>query len=157
MSAAAVTAAIVAPALVPAVAAATIVTGHRGPFDTPFQPAAVTAVTETLAARLDHPTAASIDLVARGAVLRYPLATYTSLLAALLIFATGKEVLPIGGFTGTNPSPSLGRLKSLIAQRQLAVILGPLTTDPRMRWAAAHCQAPVPGLPIPLLVCRPAV
>jgi hypothetical protein len=44
-------------------------------------------------------------------------------------------VLPIGGFTGTNPSPTLAHLRALIAQRDLAVIK---------------------GLPIPILVCGPA-
>ncbi|MGH2893189.1 MAG: hypothetical protein ACRDPM_07970, partial [Solirubrobacteraceae bacterium] len=152
----ALTAALAAPLLVPAVAAATIVADHRGPFDTPFQPPAITAVTETLASTLNRPPATLISLEQRGAGLRYPLATYTSLLGAPLIFATGREVLPIGGFTGTNPSPTLDQLKSLVAQRELAVILGPTTTDPRMRWAAAHCQQPVRGLPIPVLVCGAA-
>jgi 4-amino-4-deoxy-L-arabinose transferase-like glycosyltransferase len=152
----ALVAALAAPVLVPAVAAASIVAGHRGPFDTPFQPPAITAVTETLAARLNHPPASLIGLERRGTVLRYPLATYTSLLGAPLIFATGEEVLPIGGFTGTNPSPTLAHLKPFIAHRELAVILGPTTTDPRMRWAADHCQMPVQGLPIPVLVCGPA-
>ncbi len=145
-----------APVLVPAVAAATIVADHRGPFDTPFQPPAITAVTETLAARLNRPPANLVALQQRGLSLRHPLAMYTALIGAPLVFATGEEVLPIGGFTGTNPSPTLAHLKAVIAQRELAVILGPTTTDPRMRWAAAHCQMPVKGLPIPVPVCGPA-
>lgn len=149
----ALAAAFAAPALVPAVAAAAIVTDHRGPFDTPFQPPGITAVTETLASQLNRPPASLIALAQRGATLRYPLATYTSLIGAPLVFATGDEVLPIGGFTGTNPSPTLARLQALIAHGELAVILGPITTDPRMRWAAAHCRMPIQGLPIPVLVC----
>ena len=35
------------------------------------------------------------------------MATQTSVLAASLIFATGQEVLPIGGYTGTIPDPSM--------------------------------------------------
>src|SRR5262249_26240668 len=74
---AALAASLAACGIVPPVAAATTVADHRGPFDTPFQPPAVTAVTETLAAKLNHPPASGVDLVQRGETLRYPLASYT--------------------------------------------------------------------------------
>ena len=101
--------------------------------------------------RASEPSAAAVAAFEQfGQGVRYPLATYTSLLAAPLIYATGQEVLPIGGFQGTNPSPTLSHLQRLIAQGQLHLILGPTDADPRMRWAAAHCRhvAPVAGLPV---------
>jgi 4-amino-4-deoxy-L-arabinose transferase-like glycosyltransferase len=140
-----------AAALVPAVASVSLTADGRGPFDTPFQPPSVTAVTQRFARSAGEPTPAAVAAFEQfGQGVRYPLATYTSLLAAPLIYATGQEVLPIGGFSGTNPSPTLSRLQRLIAQGQLHLILGPTSTDPRMRWAAAHCRhvAPVAGLPV---------
>jgi 4-amino-4-deoxy-L-arabinose transferase-like glycosyltransferase len=154
-----VTAVCLAAALVPIVASASLSAHGRGPFDTPFQPPSVTAVTQSFARSAGQPSASAIATFERfGQGVRYPLATYTSLLAAPLIYATGQEVLPIGGFQGTNPSPTLGRLQRLIAQGQLHLILGPLNTDPRMRWAAAHCQhaAPVAGLPVLYCASVPA-
>lgn len=41
------------------------------------------------------------------------MATQASALAAPFIWASGKEVLPVGGFTGTIPEPSLPALKNL--------------------------------------------
>jgi len=144
-------AALLAAAFVPAVAAASLTSNGRGPFDTPFQPSSVTAVTQQFARSASEPSAAAVAAFEQfGQGVRYPLATYTSLLAAPLIYATGQEVLPIGGFQGTNPSPTLSHLQRLIAQGQLHLILGPTDADPRMRWAAAHCRhvAPVAGLPV---------
>jgi 4-amino-4-deoxy-L-arabinose transferase-like glycosyltransferase len=137
--------------LVPAVAAATLTANGWGPFDTPFQPPSVTAVTQQLARRVSHPSALAVATFQRaGLGARYPLATYTSLLAAPLIFATGQEVLPIGGFAGSSPSPSLSQLRGFVAQGRLHLILGLSGHDPRARWAATHCRSlpPVAGLPV---------
>lgn len=81
------------------------------------------------------------------------------MLAAPLIFATGHEVVPIGGFQGTNPSPSVSRLQRLVAESQVHLILGPDAADPRMRWAAAHCRqvAPVAGFPVVYCGCPTAM
>jgi 4-amino-4-deoxy-L-arabinose transferase-like glycosyltransferase len=147
----ALTAVCLAAALVPVVASASLTSHGSGPFDTPFQSSSVTAVTQQFARSASEPSPAAIAAFEQfGQGARYPLATYTSLLAAPLIYATGQEVLPIGGFQGTNPSPTLNQLQRLIAQGQLHLILGPISSDPRMRWAATHCRhvAPVAGLPV---------
>jgi hypothetical protein len=39
------------------------------------------------------------------------MAVYTSAVAAGFISASGKEILPIGGFTGTIPEPTLAQLE----------------------------------------------
>jgi hypothetical protein len=88
------------------------------------------------------------------------MATQTSALAAPFIWATGKEILPIGGFTGTIPEPSLNALKNLIELNDVRTFIqSPTTTDPRLVWIARHCinvnakkTTPVP-LPVAVYYC----
>jgi 4-amino-4-deoxy-L-arabinose transferase-like glycosyltransferase len=53
----------------------------------------------------------------------YLMATGSWSLAAPYIIATGAEVLPVGGFSGTVPSPTLSRAKRLVAAGQLRYFL----------------------------------
>jgi 4-amino-4-deoxy-L-arabinose transferase-like glycosyltransferase len=137
------TASLAAVVIVPGVASASIAASRLGPFDTPFQPVAVTdgvraffGVTSTTAALIPR-----LEQARNGAP--YLMATQTSALAAPFIFVSGQEVLPIGGFTGTIPEPSLSTIKSMIrAGRFHLVLQSPTTTDPRLVWIAHHC-APV--------------
>ena len=57
-------------------------------------------------------------------------ATQTSAVAADFIYATGYEVLPIGGFTGTIPSPTLGQLQADIRNRRFRTVIAFSTHDP---------------------------
>jgi len=133
-------ASVVAVVLTPTVASATIASDRLGPFDTPFQPVAVTQgvraffdVSATTARLLPN-----LERVRRGA----PdlMATQTSALAAPFIAVSGQEVLPIGGFTGTIPEPTLAMLTSMIhAGRFHLVLQSPSTTDARLVWIAHHC------------------
>jgi 4-amino-4-deoxy-L-arabinose transferase-like glycosyltransferase len=69
-------------------------------------------------------------------------ATDTSLLASLTIYYTGKEILPIGGYAGGIPSPTLQQLRHYIANGSLRVVLIPIkpaSNDPRMIWVQTHC------------------
>jgi 4-amino-4-deoxy-L-arabinose transferase-like glycosyltransferase len=151
----AIGAVVIAGVIAPAGAAIGLATDHRGPFDTPFESPAVSAVTVGLASAANHPSAASISLFERTAgIYPYPLATYTSLVAAPLIYATGQEVLPIGGFRGTNPSPTLARLQQLVRSNELPVILGPPAADARIRWAASYCPTLPAAGPLPILACN---
>ncbi|MDH6111787.1 4-amino-4-deoxy-L-arabinose transferase-like glycosyltransferase [Kitasatospora sp. MAP12-15] len=54
---------------------------------------------------------------------RYLFATTTWTASSPYILATGAEVLPIGGFTGQAPAPTLDRLRSLVAGGQLHYVL----------------------------------
>ena len=147
--------ALVALVAAPAVASGAIVVHRLGPFDTPFQPSGITAVTQTFAGQAQHPSpslVATFERAGRGAA--YPLATYTSLIAAPLIFATGKEVLPIGGFDGMLPSPTLSRLQQLIASGRLHLIASPPTRDPRIRWIRRHCLRLPAAVAFPVSYCR---
>jgi len=144
--------ALVALVLVPAVASVSIASDRLGPFDTPFQPAAVTrgvraffdvtAGTATLLPRLEQVRRGAPDLMA----------TQTSALAAPFIYVSGQEVLPIGGFTGTIPEPTLATLRSMIGAGDFHLVLqSPSTTDARLVWIARHCLAvPQPkGVAVP--------
>jgi hypothetical protein len=71
------------------------------------------------------------------------LATDSSILAAPFILATGKEVLPIGGFQGGIPAPSLAELRRRIAAGEVRGFLVPRTSDdPRVAWIHSHCIPP---------------
>ena len=69
--------------------------------------------------------------------------------------------MPIGGFTGTIPEPTLATLQSLIHTGFVATFLqSPTTTDPRLTWIAHHCMNFTPRaagqhavLPLAVYVC----
>ncbi len=126
--------------VVPAVASVSLVTKRLGPFDTPFESRALDAGTRQLIAT----TLSASRLVAtlERARLGAPdlMATQTSALASPFIYASGQEVVPIGGYTGTIPEPSLAQLKSMIREGDLHLVLQTRTaTDPRLVWVAEHC------------------
>src|ERR1700722_4600393 len=132
--------------LVPSVASATVVSNGLGPFDTPFEPVSVTVVTQMDAHdsldRAAHVVeeASDFDKTSHSRIL---FVTDTSAVAAPYILVSGREVVPIGGFTGANPSPTLTQIKADIASGQvrLAVIpVVPAGTDPRIAWLRNHCR-----------------
>jgi hypothetical protein len=136
----------------PGVASADLVLHHEGALDTPFEPVrlaqgiddtmtAVTRVQTVAALRLEDADDGAPDL----------LATQTSAAAAEFIYATGREVLPIGGFTGTIPSPTLSQLQADVRAHRFRVALVFSTTDPRTAWIATNCLA----LARPTYVCDP--
>ena len=127
------------------VAAVSLVTDGLGPFDTPYQPASVTRVTqvepkETL--RSLRPGLVLLQQV--NGRDRYLSATYTSIIAAPLIILTGQEIEPIGGFTGTIPSPSLGALIHQVRTGQLQTVIAPPVDDARITWVRSHCTVVPP-------------
>jgi 4-amino-4-deoxy-L-arabinose transferase-like glycosyltransferase len=139
----------------PAVASCSLVARGWGPFDTPFEPAATAALTQQATTRALHVTAAAMGpmVAARGSA-RDLAATYTALLAAPFIFQSGQEVLPIGGFTGTIPEPTLNQLRQAIASGALHLVISPPTTDARIAWIAAQCVR-LPGGALPAYYCGP--
>ena len=155
----------VAAVLVPVVASASVVSENLGPFDTPFQSVAKTQFTkaffgaplQTISSlpTLEQAQAGAPDLIA----------TQTSVLAAPFIYATGEEVLPIGGYTGRSPEPSVPRLASDVKAGDFhLVITAAASHDPRVAWVAAHClKVPAPAdaasagvaLPVAIHYCTP--
>ncbi len=149
---------VVAALTVPAVASAAVVTSGLGPFETPFEPATETAhITAFLSAGFEIRQALT-TLERANAALPYLMATQTAVLAAPFIYASGREVLPIGGFTGTIREPTLATLQRLIGTGDVATFLqAPETTDPRLVWIARHCidvsrKAAARHAPLPLAV-----
>ena len=63
------------------------------------------------------------------------------------IFDTGREFLPVGGFTGRVPSPTLAQFVSDVRAGRVAWVfaaVAPRTRNPDMLWAIAHCP-PAPA------------
>ncbi len=86
----------------------------------------------------------------------YLMAVYTSAVASEFVSATGKEVLPIGGFSGTIPEPSVTQLEGMIrtGKFHLALLIGG-GHDPRLNWIASHCRHIGQGGTAGLFLCTP--
>lgn len=135
-----IAACLLAAAIVPATASASVVSTGLGPFETPFEPPSVTADANAFFGAGFAVTATLPRLEAANSGVPYLMATQTSALAAPFIWASGKEVLPIGGFTGTIPEPTLNALQNLIELNDVRTFIqSPTTTDPRLTWIARHC------------------
>ena len=87
----------------------------------------------------------------------YVMAVYTSAVASIFTSASGKEFLPIGGFTGSIPEPTLGQLEGMIRASKFHLVLLTGGHDPRLTWIAHHCQHLGPGGgSVGLFTCQPA-
>ena len=128
--------------LLPAAVSVSSVIREQGPFDTPFEPSATTQDNHALAA-----AAPALTRAVRRAELRTPPAgalfgADTSGLAANYILYSGREVLPIGGFLGNVPAPTLAALRADINRGYVRVFVLPVSPpgpDPRVRWIESHC------------------
>jgi hypothetical protein len=138
---AAVAAGLVAVLLVPAVASVQMVLRHEGAFDTPFEPAAQRAGIDALFVQTPAQVRLTIPQLEAGRNgARYLLVTQTAAVASVFIEDSGQEALPIGGFTGEAPSPTLAQLKADIRVGRFHLVLAGPSADPRLRWIAAHCR-----------------
>ncbi len=117
-----------------------VVAQRAGPFDTPFEPAAIRRLTGVDVARLVTFSARAAQALELGAGSRYLAATYTSAVASPLIYASGKEILPIGGFDGRTPVPSVATLRADVASGALHTVILVPTRDPRVAWVVRHCR-----------------
>lgn len=71
----------------------------------------------------------------------------TSFMAATYIYYTGREILPIGGYRGGIPSPTLTRLKQYVTSGELRAFLIPTeppSEDHRIVWVRNHCKQAQP-------------
>jgi 4-amino-4-deoxy-L-arabinose transferase-like glycosyltransferase len=125
-----------------------VVVQRAGPFDTPFEPAAVRQLTGPGVARLVDFSSRAAQALEIGAGSRYLASAYTSALASPLIYASGKEILPIGGFDGHTPVPSVAALRADVESGALHTVLLVPTSDPRVRWVLEHCRAVPTGVRI---------
>jgi 4-amino-4-deoxy-L-arabinose transferase-like glycosyltransferase len=134
--------------LAPAAASAGIVAQHRGAFDTPYESGAEAAAIRLLFVQIPgqvRPLIPQLKKVQFGA----PdlLAAQSSALASVFIYDSGLEALPLGGFTGTIPAPTLAQLKEDVREGQfhLAILSATRTRSPVLSWITAHCRA-TPGI-----------
>ncbi len=126
----------------PAWASATVVVAGLGPFDSPYQPAALTALIQTE----NHGALATWPALNRDAA-RVPSSVSvdtqeSSSAVSLATLATGREFLPVGGFTGRVPNPTVPQfIRDVMRHRieRVLVAVRPLTGSPDLRWVAAHC------------------
>jgi 4-amino-4-deoxy-L-arabinose transferase-like glycosyltransferase len=140
---------LVAPALacasllvLPASASASVVVRGLGPFDTPFESRQVSTATQSFAAHWSELTTFVQRLEFQQGEYRILFGTDTSALAAQYILASGREVLPIGGYLGGAPAPTLATLRSDISDGYVQLFLLPIrpaSPDPRLRWIEANC------------------
>jgi 4-amino-4-deoxy-L-arabinose transferase-like glycosyltransferase len=149
--------------LLPAAASVSCVIRGLGPFDTPFESAAAARHSQLLAAN-----APALSRALRQLELRVPpgdalLGTDTSGLAENDILYSGREVLPIGGFLGNGPAPTLATLRADISRGYVRAFILPVSPpgpDPRVRWIESHCtpqpQPPRPRpIPVATFLCGP--
>jgi 4-amino-4-deoxy-L-arabinose transferase-like glycosyltransferase len=135
--------------LLPAAASVSCVVRGLGPFDTPFESSKTVRNNQVLAA-----AAPTLTRAVRRLELQTPPAdalfgTDTSGAAENYILYSGREVLPIGGFLGNVPAPTLATLQADIRRgyvRGFVLPVSPPGPDPRVRWIESHCtrQPPPP-------------
>ena len=127
-------------------ASATAVADELGPFDSPYQPAAVTTAEH---AGWQRDVAAWPALAASSARFPSDQSVDTAETSAQLsheILATGREFLPVGGFSGQVPSTPLHTFVDDVRDGRVMhvlVLLSPRTRNPDMRWVLAHCTSQV--------------
>ena len=139
--AAALAAGLVAVSLAPAVASVSLAAHSESAFDTPFESA---RVQEDVALGLGKQAVIAVQ----GAIpvwqntengAPYLMAAQSALLPSAIIYDTGLEAVPIGGFDGTTPSPTLAQLQADIRHGLFHLVWISSGTDPRLRWITTHC------------------
>jgi hypothetical protein len=113
-----------------------------GPFDTPFESSETAHNNQALAAATPALTRAVQRLELQTPPGEALFGTDTSGLAQDYILYSGREVLPIGGFLGNVPAPTLATLQADISRgyvRGFVLPVSPPGPDPRVRWIESHC------------------
>jgi 4-amino-4-deoxy-L-arabinose transferase-like glycosyltransferase len=133
----ALAAGLVSVALAPAVASASLAANSQGAFDTPFESARTVEALEATEHVVAALNIASLQGLQEGAP--YLMAAQTAVLPSAIIYASGLEALPIGGLTGTIPSPTLGQLRTDIRAGRFHLVWVISDSDPRLTWITTHC------------------
>jgi hypothetical protein len=141
--------------LLPAAASVSCVIRGLGPFDSPFESSRTAHISQALAAAGPALTRAAQRLERETPPGDALFGTATSGLAQNFILYSGREVLPIGGYLGNVPAPTLATLRADIGRGYVRVFVLPVAPpgpDPRVRWIESHCvrQPPPPdSRPVP--------
>ena len=128
--------------LLPAAASVSCVIRGLGPFDTPFESPKSADNNQALAAAAPAFTRAVRRLELQTPPADALFGTDTSGLAQNYILYSGREVLPIGGYLGNVPAPTLATLQADISRgyvRGFVLPVSPPGPDPRVLWIESHC------------------
>ncbi len=123
-------------------ASSIVVGASLGPFDSPYAPVSVNHYSQEAAFEFPANAAALQKYVATVPANQAADVFETSATAGYYIMATGREFLPVGGFTGRVPAPSLAEFKDFVAEGRIGrvtVTTRPMTRTPDLRWVVAHC------------------
>ncbi len=145
--------------VIPASGAVLVASGHQGYMNSPFESKRTTAMYNVLGGLSSGKASSAIlpifEKLQGGSP--YVMAVYTSAVASIFTAASGKEFLPIGGFTGSIPEPTIGQLEGMIRAGKFHLVLLTGGHDPRLNWFAHHCQRLGPGGgSAGLFTCSPA-
>jgi 4-amino-4-deoxy-L-arabinose transferase-like glycosyltransferase len=136
--------------LLPAAASVSCVIRGLGPFDTPYEPSKIAHNNQALAAAAPEITQALQRLERQTRPGDALFGADTTGLAASYILYGGREVVPIGGYLGNVPAPTLATLQADINRgyvRLFVLPVSPPSPDPRVRWIESHCTRPVGPAP----------
>jgi 4-amino-4-deoxy-L-arabinose transferase-like glycosyltransferase len=126
----------------PSWASAMAVKAELGPFDTPYQSASLSRLlaTQNFHALNEIP---QLDAYADRFPSSLSVDTYESSAAAgFEVMVTGHEFLPLGGFTGRVPNPTLPQFIADVRHSRIyrvLVAVQPATNNPDLLWTMAHC------------------
>jgi 4-amino-4-deoxy-L-arabinose transferase-like glycosyltransferase len=140
--------ALLAALVIPSVTSGLAVDRGLGPFDAPFQPASATAITRGAFLADGRRAGMVVDVAHQRAPGLIAFAVDTSAVASIYVLFSGREVLPIGGFLGGVPEPTVARLRGYVLGgrlREIVVPVVPVSSDARVVWVRTHCY----GLPQP--------
>ncbi len=136
----------VAIVLAPVAASVSVVVETLGPFDSAFQSNSGTAYIK------DHfdPQTSPAGLAALQALRGgspYLAAAQTSIVASPYIYATGEETVPLGGYTGVEPSPTVAAVRAMVAAGDFhPVLIATPSASAASAYLAQHCRpAAVPA------------
>ncbi len=125
-------------------ASASAVVDGLGPFDSPYQPAATTAAAHLSWSRIVASWPGIDTAAARVPSAQSVITSESSAQVDIAVLASGREFLPVGGFSGQAPSTPLLRFIDDVRHGRIVTVLvhvRPLTRNPDMRWVLAHCSA----------------
>ena len=132
--------------LLPAAASVSCVVRGLGPFDTPFESSKTAHNNQQLAAAAPDLTKAVQQLELQTPPGDALFGTDTSGLAQNYILYSGREVLPIGGYLGNVPAPTLATLQADISRGYVrySCCRCHRRAGPAGRWIESHCTRPPP-------------
>jgi 4-amino-4-deoxy-L-arabinose transferase-like glycosyltransferase len=123
-------------------ASSVVVAATLSPFDSPYAPATVNRTTQVSGATFPEEQMLLQKFVGTLPAAQAADVFETSGATGFDIMATGHEFLPVGGFSGRVPAPSLAEFERLVAEGHIVrvtVTTRPLTRTPDLRWVVAHC------------------